>query len=249
MTQLAQTSQSQPTMAKSSFSKAPLPGNIEPSATTIESIPPELYDIIIKLAISATPTSVHTIKVACTNKSETLLVADVDKMEKLLLINHRFKKTITRMIFDNCTKNTTQITTKAVIDKLIESRVYPPFQEEAHNLEIAVEILKQFAYPKLSGCFQAGNTVSQCYPNIKSIKTSLSHESDALFGMRPDISTCTEESKRSYIARMVTRMLEGNRSYISSFIFGMTEYERMVNLECWYRERETSNLVRNMFSY
>ena len=69
--------------------------------------------------------------------------------------------------------------------------------------------------------------MSVCYPNIKSITTSFSHESDALFGMRPDISTCTEESKRSYI---------------SSFIFGMTEYEGMVKLEYWYREQGDSKL-------
>ena len=203
-----------------------------PSAHRLENIPSELYNIIIELAISAFSTSVHAIEIACANKNKTLLVADIDMMAKLLAINHRFKEALTKMIINNSTKNATQITTKAVIAKLIKSQVYPPCQEEAHNLEIAVEILKHFAYPKLSGCFQAGNTISQCYQNIKSIQTSLSHESDALFGMRPDISTCTEGSKRSYIARMVTRMVEENRSYISSFIFGMTEYERMFKLEC-----------------
>jgi hypothetical protein len=158
-----------------------------------------------------------------------LLVADVDKMRKLLFINHRFKKTITRRIFNNCTQNTTytQIISRGVIDKLIKSRLYLPFQEEAHNLEIAVDILKHFAHSKLSDPFPAGTRMSLCYPNIKSITTSLSHESDALFGMRPDISTCTEESKRSYI---------------SSFIFGMTEYEGMVKLEYWYREQGDSKL-------
>jgi hypothetical protein len=235
-------------MAKSSFSKAPLLDKPASPAPTLENIPSELYNIIIKLAVSAGPTSVHIITVASVDKNKTLLVADIDMMAKLLAINHHFKEALTKMIFNNLTKHTTQIITKAVIENLIKSRLYPPFQEQAHNLEIGIDILKHFAYPKLSGCFPAGNRVSLCYPNIKSIITSLSHESDALFGMRPDISTCTEESERSYTARMVNRMVEGNQSYICSFIFGMTEYERMVKLECWYREEGRTELVRNMSS-
>ena len=236
-------------MAKSSLSQAQSPGKLEPHATTLEGIPEELYDIIIGLAISASPTSVHTMTVACANRNETNLVADVEMMGKLLHINHRSKQTISRMIFNKSMKNTTQIISTAVIDNLIKTRLYPPFHKEAQNLEVAVDLLKHFAYPKLSGCFQAGNMVSLCFPNLKSIRTTLSHWNDALFGMRPEISSCTEDAKRFYVAKMVNRMVEGHRSFLCSFIFGITDYERVVKLECRYRQRGRSELVRNMSTH
>lgn len=59
------------------------------------------------------------------------------------------------------------------MNELIKNQMYPPFKEKVQDLEILVDILKNFSYPKLSGCFPAGNRISLCYPSIDSIAKSV----------------------------------------------------------------------------
>lgn len=96
---------------------------------TVEGIPLGLYEGILTLAITATVCSIHTITIPCAKNVKNMLVADVDVLKELLLLNHQCRNTITKVGSFNFANSTTQVLSRDVIAKLIDSRQYPPFHK------------------------------------------------------------------------------------------------------------------------
>lgn len=230
-------------MAGKLISKRELLAKLEPATPTLEGIPLDIYETIIKLAVCATPQSKHTFAVTRASRNKTKFIVDVDLLNKILFINHRSRKTITGLVLRGFSGSKTQLKSATVVEELIKGRLYSAFHQEFHNLDIEIHILKRLAYVSHSGAFLAGSLVSMCYPNIKTITTRLFHEDDACFEMRPNDLTCTEAERRAYVSRMLNRMTEGVRSFVCSFIYGYTEYDRTTKLECRYKERDRSEVV------
>lgn len=206
----------------------------------MERLPFDIYEKIVKFAVSATTDSQHTVTIA---RAATEFTVDVDFLQRVLLVNHRSRETITRLVLHNFSKSNTHIHSAAVVEELVRGRLFSPFHQQFHNLSIEIPLLKRLSYRSHSGHVEAGSLVSLCYPNIKSITTTLSHEDDARFHNRPNNITCTDAEKRGYVARMVNRMTEGVRLFVCSFIYGCTEYERVIKLECRYEEEGRSTVV------
>jgi hypothetical protein len=227
-------------MAGKLISNAELVAKLEPATPTLEGIPVDIYEKIIKFAVSATTDSRHTVTVA---RAATKFIVDVDLLQRILLINHRSRETITGLVLYNFSKSNTHIHSAAVVEELVRGRLFSPFHQQFHNLSIGIPLLKRLSYRSHSGHVEAGSLVSLCYPNIKSITTTLSHEDDACFHNRPNNLTCTQAEKRAYVAKMVNRMAEGVHSFVCSFVYGCTEYARVMKLECRYEEEGQSTVV------
>lgn len=93
----------------------------------------------------------------------------------------------------------------------------------------------------------ARNFITLIYPSPKSITTALFYESSAWSVKRPS-DRATEGFKHGYIRRMVDRMIDGvHLASVSRFVYGATKYDRIVKLECRYRESGVSTVVSESY--
>jgi hypothetical protein len=114
-----------------------------PLTPTLEGIPLNRYENIIKLEITATADATHTITTTCANDTKPKVIVEADMLKELLLVNHRSRST-------NFANGTEQILSRDVIAELINSRQYPAFHQEAHDIEIAIEAMGDHPTPYFS---------------------------------------------------------------------------------------------------
>ena len=102
---------------------------------------------MIKLAVSTTTESDHTITLTWANSNKTKLITDVDLLKKIHFINHRPRRIKTKRVLHIFSNSKTRTNLVAVAEELLKNQLNPPFYQELHNLETAIHTLRRFSVP------------------------------------------------------------------------------------------------------